>query len=326
MPALMRLPTREALRNLQGDRDLAKWPARGPESRLEPVCQPRLAPSFALQPGGSVFTIGSCFARNIEEHLAQRGFAVPMQAYTGPREEWPGRPSGILNKYHAPSFYNEVALTAELLDLDQAGRAARLQALMLPTEDGQVVDLELAGFKPVSPARAMERRQAILDLFRHAFDAEVIVLTLGMAEAWFDLQSGRYIQQAPVGPIFRRIQDRFEFRLLDFHETLDWTTRTITLLAEHGHPGKRFMLTVSPVPLQATFTGMDAVVANGYAKSMLRAVVGTIASQRDDTDYVPSYEAVMLSHDPGVWEDDLVHVKSAFVGKVVSHILAAYSP
>jgi hypothetical protein len=325
MAPLLRLPTRQALENVHGDRDRAKWPMRGADSRLEPVCMPVLKPRFHLRPGAKVFTIGSCFARNIEEHLAARGFDVPMQRFTVPREEWPGRPSGILNKYHAPSFQHEVALTAELLDLPEPAQAERIAELLLPVGEDQVVDLQLAGFRPVSRARAMERRAAVLEVFRHAFEAEVVVLTLGMAEAWFDHQTGRYIQQAPIGPMFRRLHDRFEFRLLDFVETLDWSARTMALLASRGRAGKRFMLTVSPVPLQATFTGMDAIVANGYAKSMLRAVAETLAGQREDADYVPSYEAVMLSHDPGVWEDDLVHVTSRFVGRVVGHILEAYA-
>ncbi|MYZ48935.1 GSCFA domain-containing protein [Propylenella binzhouense] len=48
---------------------------------------PTPRPSFKLEPGESLFTIGSCFARGVEQHLAGAGFDLPTLRFTVPPEE-----------------------------------------------------------------------------------------------------------------------------------------------------------------------------------------------------------------------------------------------
>ncbi|MEM1201298.1 MAG: hypothetical protein AAGI06_18500, partial [Pseudomonadota bacterium] len=70
------IPGPQAVENLKAD-GLAEWPSRlAPENRIEPLCKPGFKPNFHLEPGEKIFTIGSCFARNIEKALATRGFDV----------------------------------------------------------------------------------------------------------------------------------------------------------------------------------------------------------------------------------------------------------
>ena len=57
---------------------------------------------------------------------------------------------------------------------------------------------------------------------------------------------------------------------------------------------------------------------------MLRAVAGDIAEDLDGVDYVPSYEAVMLTKSNHVWQDDLIHVAGAFVGKIMAYVASNY--
>ncbi len=58
------------------------------KDRLIDEVWPILTPSFQLRPRTKVFTIGSCFARNIEEHLHRLGFRIPMLDFRVPQEEW----------------------------------------------------------------------------------------------------------------------------------------------------------------------------------------------------------------------------------------------
>ena len=51
---------------------------------------PELHPGFRIRPGETIFTIGSCFARNIERHLEAVGCRVPMMEFRLPPEEWSG--------------------------------------------------------------------------------------------------------------------------------------------------------------------------------------------------------------------------------------------
>src|SRR4051812_39255401 len=77
----------------------AKWPVRG-SARIEPAAMPAIAPSFTLANGASVFTIGSCFARNIEIALRDHGLRIPtLDLQVPPAELMAGSAlrTGILN-------------------------------------------------------------------------------------------------------------------------------------------------------------------------------------------------------------------------------------
>ena len=52
------------------------WPERNETNRLEPVCQPLYTPSFKIKQDDKIFTLGSCFARNIENHMVGHGLDV----------------------------------------------------------------------------------------------------------------------------------------------------------------------------------------------------------------------------------------------------------
>ena len=69
-----------------------------------------------------------------------------------------------------------------------------------------------------------------------------------------------------------------------------------------------------------TFSTMDIVVANTWAKSLLRAVAQEWASAHPNVDYFPSYEIVQNSDRAVVWEDDLRHVR----GKGAQHIMELF--
>jgi hypothetical protein len=96
------------------------------------------------------------------------------------------------------------------------------------------------------------------------------------------------------------------------------------LLTEYGHPDVRIVITVSPVPLENTFSTMDIVVANTWAKSLLRAVAHEWAAAHPNVDYFPSYEIVQSSDRAAVWETDLRHVKGAGVRHIMELFLRNY--
>src|SRR4051794_29366414 len=90
---------------------VARWPKRdGGENRVEPIAKPVFRPGFKLQPGDSIFTIGSCFARNVERELVKRGFDIPAwRVLKQDEDEFTKFGPNILNNYSVASIYNEVA-------------------------------------------------------------------------------------------------------------------------------------------------------------------------------------------------------------------------
>ena len=81
----------------------------------------RIEPPLELMPGSSVVTVGSCFARNIEEAMSSVGFDVPMLNFRVPRSEWDGaRPNGILNRYTPFAITQLVSWVVDCLESPRA--------------------------------------------------------------------------------------------------------------------------------------------------------------------------------------------------------------
>jgi hypothetical protein len=91
------------------------------------------------------------------------------------------------------------------------------------------------------------------------------------------------------------------------------------------NPGARLILTVSPVPLVATYTGHDVLVASMYSKSVLRAAVGEVEARHAHVAYFPSYE--IISHPASFGQylaSDLREVTERGVSHVMGCFLSSY--
>ncbi len=300
----------------------ADWSDAGP--RLAPQVWPAFTPGFVVPPGGTVFTVGSCFARNIEEHVARLGFRVPTLAFSVPdAERAGGRGNAVLNKYTPAAIRQEFDWARRILEAGGTVTPDHVAPLAFTCTDGQEIDLHLGGYRPVSPERLLARRQQLFDAFRHAFTADCVVLTLGLVEAWIDEATGLAIQQAPVQAAFRRHLDRFSFRRLDFAGCRAEVQAAIDTVRA-VNPAATFLITTSPVPLDRTFTDDDVITATMHGKSVLRAVCGEIVAANERVDYFPSYESVILTRDWSVFQSDRRHVSDAFVGKIVQRLVDTY--
>ncbi len=69
---------------------------------------------------------------------------------------------------------------------------------------------------------------------------------------------------------------------------------------------------------------MDVVVANTYAKSVLRAVAQQWAAAHDNVDYFSSYEIVQNSDRAATWEPDLRHVRGRAADHIMELFLSSY--
>lgn len=301
----------------------SEWPARGPDSRLEPFANPSFDSGVALQPGAKVVTMGSCFARNIEEYFEAEGFDVPLMGYSAPVEEYGqgGRIQGILNKYTIASIGIEIEWLARVKAEGGTVTWENVEHMMLDIGGDKILDLQLSSGVPVSRERAVERRQQIYDLHVQIFACDLVVLTPGLTETWFDTKTGLHIQRMPGARQVRVAPDRFTFEVMDFFQCFEILDKTIRTLRENGT--RQIAMTVSPVPLQRTMTDKDILIANTYSKSTLRSAVGLICDRYDFVHYVPSYERVTLSKDPSVWGPDLRHVTKDFVGTIASTFAAS---
>jgi tetratricopeptide (TPR) repeat protein len=311
----------EAFANLKANRR-SLWPdGRKDHARLDGVAKVNFVPSFTLVPGEAVFTMGSCFARNIEKRFSEIGFEMPTMALTLPPEERASdTDNDLLNKYPPHSILNELrwALDPECQFPEDGYFHIRKDLWHDPHLAGNVA--------PAGLDRVKERRRMVEDIYRQVPRCRLVVMTLGLVEAWYDLQTGYYLNGAPPTACFRADPDRFRLDVFTVDEIFSVLGEIRSVLMKFGHPEVRMMLTVSPVPFKATFTGRDAIMANTYSKSALRAAAEMFVRAHDNVDYVPSYEVVTHTPRGSAFIQDNRHVTPAVVNEIVDRVAAAYMP
>jgi GSCFA family protein len=125
-------------------------------------------------------------------------------------------------------------------------------------------------------------------------DADVLILTFGLSEVWYDTVTGEPLWRAiPARHFDAR---RHAFRVLKVAETVA-SLEEIHRLRERFLPKLKIIFTVSPVRLRATFRPISAVTANSASKAILRASVDEFLRAHPDElgqtyFYFPSYELV----------------------------------
>lgn len=268
------------------------------------------------------FCIGSCFAREIEDAIEHVGllpvtkvrFLEAFEANADLFEKAAnvmGRPTAFLNRYNLGSM-------ADLLD-DIAGDRKLDTGLLYDAGNSKFHDYMFSRFlKPLSLDDCIKRRDVVAQTYRAAAEeADVFVYTFGLCEAFFDLDADRYLNVA-TDP--RTAKGRnIEFRFLSPEENLRMGQRIISSVRKIN-PKARIIVTVSPVPLDVTFTTLDIVVANSLAKSTLLLTAHKLAQEFSDVHYFPSYEMVMNSEQSKAWLWDKKHVS----GSMVAHIMQRF--
>jgi hypothetical protein len=282
----------------------------------EPLFVPAISPGFKMQREDKVFAIGSCFARGVELALIDQKMDVLSK--TAEFDSFPAMNGelelGFTNKYNTFSICNELRWA-----LDPAAEFPRESLVDLG--NGIFYDphtnpaLQLAGLE-----ETIHRREIMQMVTRRISQCRVVIITLGLVEVWRDTVANVFINQLIPG-MHSSYPDRYELHVTNFVENLSNLERIHGLLSQFGHQDVQIVVTVSPVPLQATFSGEDVVIANTYSKCLLRAVAQEWAAAHKNVHYFPSYEIVQNSDRSLTWEEDMRHVK----GKVVRHIMSLFS-
>ena len=270
-----------------------------------------------LSADDGVFTMGSCFAREIERALTAAGRKVLSsgEALTGPEFRVAGGElsDDFLNRFTPASMLQEFQAAFGKLE------GWSEEALIFRRGLGKAVDLNywpIPGADESHRAVLLRRRRA-LELVRRAAEARMIVLTLGLVEAWRHRPTGLWVNAISPQLLARQPAD-FELVLLDVPQVLDCLEQLQALLRQvHARGDFELVVTVSPIPLQATFTGQDVIVANAEGKAVLRASAAAFTRGRPNTHYFPSYELVAWSNPARTWKNDAVHLGGRTVAAIV---------
>ncbi|HEY6237427.1 MAG TPA: GSCFA domain-containing protein [Candidatus Elarobacter sp.] len=275
----------------------------------------RVVRKFELRASDVFFCVGSCFARNIEEHLMYRGIRVESRSIAF--SDSSTRPNAFVNKFTPGSILNELRWSL-------AGKTYPQDSMV--EDDGAFRDLQLAPWASALPLDdALERRRAVQHYFARIRNADVVVVTLGLVETWYDTQASVRLNAAPSYWMSRRFPRRFRLVVTDYAANLATVHAIVELVTRHAAAGVRIVLTVSPVPMTQTFTADDVLVANTYSKSTLRAVAADAARGYEHVQYYPAYDTITVSNRSLAYNrTDNLHVTDATVSAVTSHFLETY--
>jgi len=213
------LSANDAIKTMKANHN-SRWPKRGDTNRLSPMARPDFKAGCVLPAGGKIFTIGSCFARNVESALAERGFNLPALDVLNQDDDFNAVGPAVMNNYGAPSIYNELKWAFE----DETNEDA-----CFAQQGKGWVDLHLKNsMAPADLDIVRTRRRALRAAYRSIEECDAVIITLGLSEVWFDTQTGYYLNLAPRRSMMRDMPERFELHVLSYAETcvgVDQTTR-----------------------------------------------------------------------------------------------------
>jgi hypothetical protein len=156
-------------------------------------------------------------------------------------------------------------------------------------------------------------------------EMDVFVFTLGLTEGWRARFDGAVFPLAPGVAGGAPDPTEYEFVNFDIDEVRNDLHEVIARL-KTINPACRIILTVSPVPLIATFEPRHALVATTYSKSVLRVAADEMWRKYEHVDYFPSYEIITGGFNRGAYfGDDLREVTPSGVGHVMGIFMRHYA-
>ncbi|NIF71934.1 GSCFA domain-containing protein [Burkholderia sp. Ap-962] len=289
---------------------------------LDPVSLPK----FRIQQTDKVATAGSCFAQHISSRLSKLGFNyyVPEHGEPLPAEERARLGYGVFS-----ARFGNLYTTRQLLQLFEESMSHRVKnEIVWQRADGRYVDAFRPAVTPEgygSAADVIAARAEHLHYVKCMFlESDVFIFTLGLTESWSNRAHGEVFPLAPGVAGGQYEESKYQFTNLGVNEVVA-DLQSFLYGLKLMNPGVRVLLTVSPVPLIATYEKKNALVATTYSKSVLRVAAETVTHQYDWVDYFPSYEIITGNFNAGrYYEADLREVNSMGVGHAMRSFLRNY--
>jgi hypothetical protein len=294
-----------------------------PPGGLDPVVETR----FGVDPDDRIATMGSCFAQHLSRHLSRSGlhYFVAEQAPEGmDAAEAARRQYGTFSARYGNVY--TVAQAVQLFHRAYGSFTPDEQPWARPGADGEVL---VDPFRPIVEPEGFADRAALeADSQRHLAatrsvfeDSDILVFTLGLTEAWRSRSDGAVFATAPGVNGGDYDPDRYEFVNFDVDEVRAGLFEYCEL-ARSVNPKVRVLLTVSPVPLIATYEPRHVLVSTTVSKAVLRVAADEALRRFDFVDYFPSYEIISsASATRNYYAPDLREVED----RGVAHVMRVFS-
>lgn len=289
---------------------------------VDPVSEAR----FTIGKHDRIATAGSCFAQHIARRLSDVGFSHLVTEQAPPGCADPGGENyGVFT-----ARYGNIYTVRQMLQLVE-----RAYCDFIPAVDSWSVD-EGGFVDPFRPRIGSDPFKS-LDELNHAREihfaavremiesATVFVFTLGLTEAWWSKDDHAVVPLAPGVVGATCDADAYVPKNFTGAEVSLDLQRLVDVLTQRN-PLIRILLTVSPVPLIASFGDEHVLSATTYSKSVLRVAAGEVAQNNAHVAYFPSFEIITGAFNRGrYFAEDLRQVTEAGVDHVMRSFLHHYT-
>ena len=240
------------------------------------VSFPPLEEPFLLS--DSIMLLGSCFADSIGERMESAGFDVMVN------------PFGTL--------YNPASLLGAIRRLDSGALFEPSDCVQMGAGANKICSFEHhTSFARATVEEFLENANFKLLKARNFWNrCNRVILSLGTSFVW-------YSGTTPVANCLKRPAGEFSRRMLTVEESAGCLKEII-----ESHPGKRFLLTVSPI----RHLGDGA-----HSNSLSKATLLLAADECKKAAYFPAYEILNDElRDYRFYADDLVHPSTMAVERI----------
>ncbi|WP_426959673.1 GSCFA domain-containing protein [Muricoccus radiodurans] len=265
-----------------------------------------------------IATAGSCFAQHVARHLQASGhhyfIAEAAEGLTPAEAE--RRNYGVFS-----ARYGNLYTARQLVQLFDRAEGGFVPADEAWRRGERFIDpfrpeIEPEGFASIEALRAS--REAHFEAVRRLWrELDVFVFTLGLTEAWRARADGAVFPIAP-GVVSDSIDPAgYEFHNFSAAE-VEADLRGFLDRLLRVNPRARVILTVSPVPLIATYENRHVLVSTTASKSALRVAAEEVCKDLSAVEYFPSYEIITGHYNRGAYfAEDLRSVTEEGVGHVM---------
>lgn len=306
----------------RADRPLVFWPN---PTRKDGIglsqSSPEGNPTPIVGKNTPIGSAGSCFAYEIARTLQQWNFN-----YLVAEKEHDGS-NGVVVDAYDPSVpfvrfnatWGLIFSTPSLRQLAQRAFGQRCPPRIVVKETTRAgKDFYTDPFREGVAFESPEAYEADYDIHTQACrkvfeEVEVFIVTLGLNECWALKSDGSVLSNLPRrGEIYSLVRPR----QLTVSENVQELQSFLNLVRRYN-PGFKLIVSLSPVPLMATFRkDQNVITANTHSKAVLHVAANEFVSQNEGVFYFPSYEYVMHCA-PNAWKPDERHVTKDTVASIM---------
>lgn len=290
-------------------------------SQIDPHYKTRLR----ISPTDKIASAGSCFAQKIAELLQGIGYNYFITEQGPPFLSAADKARLGYGIYSAR--YGNIYSVLQLLQLFRRafGQYEPVEPLWhLPNGSGFIdpfrPSVQPGGFD--SEAECLWDRKTHLAAVRRLFEeVDIFTFTLGLTETWCSAVDGAAFPACPGSSLGGEYDPtRHVFHNFSAAEVSAHLDAFVTEL-KAVNPSAQIILTISPIPLLATFEPQHVLQANTYSKAVLRVACEDIVRRYSHVHYFASYEIVTATGDSRQYFlDDHRAVSDA----AVAHVMACF--